>query len=489
MILLLVLAARPVANVQAQLPPVVFMEARPGVARDADSTYVQITDSARLTTYRSWLDNESARFALHLYEVARDLARRDYGDGGQPDAYHIALVPGGNHASVGFRVVGPDGRVAAYPHGAYMLLDAQDWRFTTTFLHETGHVALGMLAGGRRIPSREVAPIPHTVAALTDRGTAFDEGFAIHLETLMAHIGREAWLRNKYHHEQFLFGDQPGGLAEYYRQTSDLLTFAQTVGRYALVRDNHFAFAPAWKGADYVRVELEPARDVAALRDPNQLLQSEGFYASVLFGMLMRGRSLPDSATIWTREETLLAAAGDALRRAGDDPDAPFLIYLVESLLGRTANPDADVVDPFLDLSHGVFVDPGAAALWRRHYLASLSLDLAQVDRDSINAARGRWRTAVLADPAILYSRLGPQLVCKVADVTVTLPALGDPAPLSFDANTVEEGVLRMVPGVDDARLRSWQKARAERPFADWADLQRRVDLTPDIQRRLTCGS
>jgi hypothetical protein len=97
-----------------------------------------------------------------------------------PPEYYVALVPGGNHAAAGFRL-GTGGGVQEYPHTPYILLDAEPERLETTLLHETGHVVMNILAGGRRLDGLEIASIPHRTAALTDRTTAFSAGCAIHL--------------------------------------------------------------------------------------------------------------------------------------------------------------------------------------------------------------------------------------------------------------------------------------------------------------------
>jgi hypothetical protein len=115
-------------------------------------------------------------------------------------------------------------------------------------------------------------------------------------------------------------------------------------------------------------------------------------------------------------------------------------------------------VDALNDLSHGVFVDPGAGALWREHYMASLRLDLEHLNRDAINAARKRWREQVMADPQVLYSRIGPEIVCTVPAVSVRLVAFGEDAPLRFDVNTVQEGILRLVPGSLGGRDRAFRR-------------------------------
>ena len=141
----------------------------------------KVADTAR---YTAWLHNESAERAFRLYRDACEIARPG---GGVPD-YYVALVPDGNHAAVGFRVKDGDA-VEEHARQPYILLDPDPWRFDTTLLHETGHMAMAMLAGGRQLDGKQVTAIPHTTAALSDRSTAFNEGYAIHLETLEAHIG------------------------------------------------------------------------------------------------------------------------------------------------------------------------------------------------------------------------------------------------------------------------------------------------------------
>jgi hypothetical protein len=120
-----------------------------------------------------------------------------------------------------------------------------------------------------------------------------------------------------------------------------------------------------------------------------------------------------------------------------------------------------EALDVFLDLTHGVFAAPDAASLWREHYLAALRLDLRQLGREKIDAARERWRTAAATEPKLLYSRLGPQLRCEVAGRTVSLVGLGTDAPLSMDVNTAEEGIIRLVPGISDAEVSSWPRPGA----------------------------
>src|SRR5579871_71991 len=101
--------------------------------------------------FEKWLHNESAERALRLYRAAWDIAH----PGGGTPTYYIALVEGGNHASVGFRLENGE----EHAREAYILLDADVSRFDTTLLHETGHMAMETLAGGRQLDDQQVSSI------------------------------------------------------------------------------------------------------------------------------------------------------------------------------------------------------------------------------------------------------------------------------------------------------------------------------------------
>jgi hypothetical protein len=125
-----------------------------------------------------------------------------------------------------------------------------------------------------------------------------------------------------------------------------------------------------------------------------------------------------------------------------------------------------------------VFVDRAAPKLWRDHYLNALRLDLKEKNNKEIEAARDRWRSEALKDPRVLYSLVGPQIRCEVSERSVLLVAFEEPAPLSFDLNTAEEGVIRMVPGINDGEVESWLAQRAIMAFSDVADFKKRGGLS-----------
>ncbi|HPW55573.1 MAG TPA: hypothetical protein PLP31_07540 [Thermoanaerobaculaceae bacterium] len=441
-----------------------------------------VTDSARLERLRGWSTNEAALFAAEIYRLAWSAGRAP-GATVAPERLVVAVEADCASTGTGFRL--RDGKVwQEWPRAPYLRLGEDAGRFSTVLLHETGHACQILLAGGRTLPGQAISPIPHAVSALTDRTTAFSEGFAIALETVAAQHAVTPALRSLLHPDELLFGPASRMQGEYFRPSVQLATYAQPQARYRDVRDNAFAFASAVRAPDYLRVQLEPARDLTTLRDANQLMQSEGFAASVFYALVMRG-SRPDAATVRARLGSLLQAMQEILRRPDLGPDTPLLLEAVLALARRDPTERREVLAVLLDCSRGVLVDGNAAPMWRRHYLAALHQDLEQLELDAINAARQRWLTTALSDPAVLASRLGPQLACTVDTVTVRLPGMGVEAPLRFDVNTAEEGVLRVIPGISEAEVASWLDQRQHRPFVSARDFRVRVKLQPEVAARL----
>jgi hypothetical protein len=453
------------------LEPVSAVDTRGAEISDRNPLYRLAANPER---YTPWLNNESAARAFRLYRDACEIAH----PGSGVPHYYVALVKGGNHAATGFRLE-KLGKVEEHPRQPYILLDAEDWRFETTLLHETGHMAISMVAGGRGLEAREIASIPHSTAALTDRNTAFNEGYAIHLETVQAHVGRDRWNRQRYHREMVLFGDAPFQQAEYFHHSADLTSYSQNVARYTEVRENNFSFESAFQGADYLRVQLEKARDFASVRDANQLLEAEGYYASFFFLFTMRGSAVPDAATIEGRENRILRAIQAAFTANPGLESGPWLVRVVTEYMKLFPEEKAAIVEALDDTSHGVFVDPAAARLWREHYLAALRLDVGGLNREGLAEARRHWREQVLADPAVLLSRLGPEVPCELPAAKVRLVAFDEEAAVRFDVNTVQTGILRLIPGIGETEIDALLAARTGRPFSGRDDFQKRAGLKP----------
>lgn len=427
--------------------------------------------------YKPWLNHPAAARALWFYQQAFQIINAKGNPAHQPETYYVALVPGGNHAAIGLRVQTATNSTDL-PGAAYILLSPDPYSFTSTFLHETGHVAMAMLAGGKQLQPADITSIPHTTAALTDRATAFSEGWAIHLETLNAHVSTEPADRARYHHEAVSFGGGPYPQDEYFRNAADLASYAQNIARYTEVRENHYAFAQAYQGPDYLRLQLEKARDFATLRTPNQLLQSEGFHASFFFLFTMRGNKVPAEDEIRARHLRMLQTMDTLFARVKVETGVPWLIEFVIEYRNRFPD-EADAITTALnDLSHGVFIDPAAAALWTQHYNAALRLDLKSLNRDGISAARKRWLEAVKKEPAILRSRLGPQIPCQIAAVQVKVEMFGGAQPLLFDSNSAPAAMLQLIPGLTSAERERWIAARETKPFASLEDFRLRAGLT-----------
>jgi hypothetical protein len=174
-----------------------------------------------------------------------------------------------------------------------------------------------------------MASIPHSTAALSDRSTAFSEGWAIHLETLAAHIAKAPELRKRYHRETISFGEGGWKSAEYFHHSVDLTSYSQNLARYDDVRDNNFTFESACQAPDYLRVQLEKARDFSNLRDANQLLQSEGFYASFFFLLLMRGDCIPAESVLAGRYERILKAMAAMFASVNSVDAKAWLVHFV----------------------------------------------------------------------------------------------------------------------------------------------------------------
>jgi hypothetical protein len=181
----------------------------------------------------------------------------------------------------------------------------------------------------------------------------------------------------------------------------------------------------------------------------------------------------------------MLAVLAEMFRRHPPNSESPYLLDFVTTYLGLYPHEAGEIVDVLLDLSHGVFVDEGAAELWRKLYLGALHLDLKQLPIDEIQAARARWHEAVCHDPQVLYARLGPQIPCTVPARKVRLVLLGREQPVRFDLNTVPEGILRLIPDITEAEIDGWQAERRRAPFADVADFRQRVPLSEQVLGQL----
>jgi len=412
---------------------------------------------------RGMVDNDPARFAMALYQLAWEMAPPAEPAG---PVLYIGIEEGGNHAETGLTIV-EDGRRRELKALPYLRLEEDPESLSGTLLHETGHAIHALLVAGIDLADQHdgtIAPIPHSTFAVTDRRTAFNEGLAIHLEAIRGHCGRDAETRAFYDHATLRHGPTGDRSNEYYFPIKDVMTYAQGFARYQAVRDGLFAFETAARG-DYLRVQLDPGRDLRTLRDPGSLVASEGFVASVVFHFIAREGCAAGLQALVPRYRGLFRALRDAERRRGPTP----IVDLAAALGG-------DAIAAFLDLSRGVTVDAEAAQVWARLYDASLALDMKARTAilDDLEVRRTRWRDEVAADPTLLARRIGPIVPVK-AERRVGVLLFGEPQPMSFDANAAGAPLLALIPGWTDAHVAALLAERAARPFADPADLRARL--------------
>jgi hypothetical protein len=347
-------------------------------------------------------------------------------------------------------------------------------------------MAMALLAGGRPLEGETMSGIPHSTASLSDRNTAYSEGYATHLEALEAHVSHDPAVRQRFHREQVLFGEGTMRTSEYFRPSADLATYSQSLARYLEVRENNYSFESAFQGPDYLRVQLEKARDFATVRDANQLLQSEGYYASFFFLWVLRGNGVPEDRVLDEREGQVMRAMQAAFASAGNTRQQPWLPLLVREYMKLYPAERQTMADALNDTSHGVFVDRAAAALWKEHYLGALRLDLVKMDPAQINAARKRWREMVLADPDVLLSRIGPQVYCEMIGPKLKLEAFPESLRVEFDANTVQPGIMRLIPGITEDEISKWLAERANKPLTGGEDFRARGILSPEPLKALS---
>ncbi len=444
--------------------------------RNKPRVWQRIVAPRRIAKLTALAANEPARFALALYAEAWRLQRKP----GRP-VLHIAVEPGGNYAKQGFVTVDSTGRRHVHEHTPYLILAERPRTFRSTLLHETGHAIHALLTGAAKgsAVDHSVAPIPHSTSAITDRRTAFNEGFAIHLETVNAHCGRDPQTRAFYDRGRLNHGRTKRSAlrSEYYAAARDLMTYAQTFARYQQVRDGLYAFAAATAGPSrsYLQLQLTPARDRRQLRSAGELVASEGFVASVVF-QLVAGDGCTSLNALLPRYRNVFAGLRHAETTNGVHDHTPLLDF-IHGVVAASPGLARRALDVFLDLSRGVTLDAGAAALWRQLYDAGLTLDRramkAAIKR--IERRRATWQRDARASVAVLGRRIGAVLRVRAEGLKVGLVMFGRKLALSFDVNAVDPRILALVPALTRAQVDAIISERTKSPFRDLADFRART--------------
>ncbi len=422
-----------------------------------------LEDERRVEAIEKWLDNEAARFAASLYADAWLVAGLPE-DGPLP--FHIVVAPGGNHADRGLAIAGEDG-LSELPDMPFVILDERPFRYEQTLAHETGHMVLDLL--GAPQVAIDGGYVFHTTPAVTDRWTAFNEGFAIHLETLYMERASETGRRLHYDNRS----NQHGAKGHHrFAPLDDLRTLSQTRQRYTAVRDNRFAHPAAYQGDDLLRHAVAPERDLSRLRNASQLLACEGFGATVFY-RLVAGRS-PNRTLDAVAHVPLLQALHAVFADGRGDADHTWLIHTVEELatMQRNARP------AFLDLTRGATISSELVATWPDLHAAALRVDVALYK--DLQGAAGEtldaWEAGLESGDVTLFDAVPPEVWATVPAVTVRPQLIPDEIPLCLDLNAADRAELSAIPGADTAWVDRVLAARLEAPFTSVDDLLQRSD-------------
>lgn len=427
-----------------------------------------IEDQLRLAKLNSWLRNEGPSLGLNLLKAERLITNSNAG------VFYLVITPGGNYAGIGFTLVEKETETP-YPNAAFIILDESEETFRSIFHHETGHVIFVELNGFTRMPRNSFSGVVHSNAVITDRTTAFDEGFAISLETLLVHYSKdENLLRFALHRPADIAIDRIG---EYGFLLSDTINPAQTFDRYHGVRDNDFSFETMPNRNGYFASLFERARDYSRTRSPDELLSTEGFYASFFFRLVEMNLKNYTSNDLMSAYSQVFKEIKQTLSE-NQEPTTPWLIEFVRKYAAAYPSVREQVFTLLFDLSHGAFFTKDYKTRWTDVYLTALNKDfekyssllkeIKKIKRDSV--------TDVMNTERKLYDGIGVVLGVEVANTTVD-SMRGKPVALQFDLNTVPLVILERVPGISPQEIDSFRNARDAAPWQSFEDFEIRSGL------------
>ena len=482
--------ALPVARQEEakKLPTVHFIQ--PATEPDKDQgekpehpAYQPVVDTRQLEDLKKKLTHGSVTLALTLFELAQRTAGTDY-------PYFIALVDGGNNASQGFRLVMPDGKIRTHEKVPLILLDPKAKDFQTTLLHETGHMIFSLLSDGRGIPTEPIAPMFHTTAAITDRGTAFNEGFAEHLEAVWAHFADDRRSSDYYGHRSLTASSGSMVRQGFLFPIDDMSNYAQSFARYQSVRDNQYSFENATNVADYYRVQLSPGPDYERPRNASQLVASEGFVSTFFFWLvaqqvdsLSREQLNKVYLPIFEGLQRTLAPATD------DDPPVPAYLTRFAKRFGEHDPELRRLAFRLLyHLSRGAFFQQDFAERWQAILEAHYRLDIHAIRalHDALETEEKKAVDRCLEDPDLIDQFVGNVIAVQANNATVRLPvAFGDQElPLTFDVNTVPSRILSLIDGITPEEITTFTNNR-KTPWRDFADFQKRSGLQAAVLKQI----
>ncbi|MBF6022946.1 ComEA family DNA-binding protein [Lysobacter niastensis] len=334
--------------------------------------------------------------------------------------------------------------------------------FEEIFAHEQGHVLLRRL-----LPSLPAgySRTPHAALAVTDRVTAFDEGFAMHFQALARRFTRNEQLRAE---DDGLTGKP---FLPYWASHADRTWRLEGTRRNSFVQRQ----LPLPGEADPILArDHSPLFDPGHLKSGDQMMASEGVISTVCYRWLAPGEGTTQA--LLQRYGKLFDAL-KALDKRGLTNDSPVLVELIQSYAMRYPQEGEQAKRVFIETTYGATVDPAMAR--QSEALAAVGsvgdmegfvgglkparAAMAKLTETTTPATLGR----ALSAPIWLYSD------------APTKPGQSQGGGLAFDVNTVEPEQLQAL-GLDAATAqRIVEDRRAHGPYADLASLSKRAALTP----------
>ncbi|SDC88123.1 hypothetical protein SAMN05444678_106201 [Sphingomonas sp. YR710] len=341
--------------------------------------------------------------------------------------------------------------------------------FEEVLAHEYGHVLLRRLLGPiPATPSRT----PHSVLAVTDPVTAFDEGFGISMQPLAARLTATPGFRARIERRDppsprdFWFSRHETWLRETAVPNDDFVFEKPEPAAGADPRE-------AWT-ASLVSAQIDPCR----LKNGNRMLASEGVAATFFYRLVNDGPEPP------TERLHKLAAA---LAHIGRWTDAPMIAFIRG--WGEAFPPERmPATRLFVQTTYGATASDAAmqAAATLSCKGAGAALDDFVDGLKSVRAGQERLVGDIVGGRLAIDAAIGPGL--WIADRAVRIPAqfwsTTPGLPLVLDLNSASAADLRLMLDAGPLADRI-VSARAEGRFRSFDDLFDRARLLSMERRRI----
>ena len=346
-----------------------------------------------------------------------------------------------------------------------------DGSFEEIFAHEIGHVLLRRVLP--RLP-QGYSRTPHAALAVTDRPTAFDEGFAIHFQGLVRQLTHNPRLQQLDH------GLQGKPFLDYWASNIDRNARIEGMRRNLFVQAQDVM---PGEGNPLGRRDHSTLFDSARLKSGDQMMASEGVVATVFYRWLVPGPE--DTPHVLARYRRVLDALA-MLDRTRLDPDTPVLVELLRDYRRAYPQQGARAIRIFLETTYGATVDPAMARATEALAARGRVGDMVRYVT-ALKAARAQLATliaAVTRQP----QRLGAALSSPIwlAGPQPSPSATGGNHLLVVNLNTAEPESLQALNGLDAAMAaRIVQERRRNGAYASLGALAQRLRLDGTTQTRL----